>query len=223
MSGHSPATPPVWQLDFTAALGRGPGRFELHVNRQLSSRRTALVGPSGSGKSLFLQTLAGLVRAERGRVMFGAEPLQDTARGLWVPPQQRGLGYMFQDYALFPHLTVAQNLAAGRRRGWLNPPRRRHDPEVEAWLDRLGLRDTAGLYPHQISGGQAQRTALGRTLLARPRALLLDEPFSALDPALRRELGSELLALLDSLDLPVILVTHDHAEAERLMDEVVTL
>lgn len=223
MSRHVSATPPVWQLDFTAALGQGPGRFELHVHWQLTSRRTALVGPSGSGKSLLLQTLAGLVRAERGRILFGTETLQDTAQGLWVPPQRRRLGYMFQDYALFPHLTVAQNLAAGGQRGWLNPPRRRHDPEVEAWLDRLGLREIAGLYPHQISGGQAQRTALGRTLLARPRALLLDEPFSALDPALRRELGSELFALIQQLSLPVILVTHDHAEAERLMDEVVTL
>ena len=215
--------PPVWDLEFTAALGRGPGRFRLTVRRQLWQRRTALVGPSGSGKSLLLQTLAGLIRAEQGRLAFGGESLQDTAQGLWVPPQRRRLGYMFQDYALFPHLTVAQNLAAGRRRGWLNPPRRVRDPQVDVWLDRLGLRRAADLYPHQISGGQAQRTALGRTLLAGPRALLLDEPFSALDPALRLELSHELLALLGSLDLPVILVTHDPAEAERLTDEVVEL
>ncbi|WP_261665083.1 ATP-binding cassette domain-containing protein [Deinococcus sp. Marseille-Q6407] len=215
--------PPVWDLQFTATLGRGPGRFELQVDRQLRERRTALVGPSGSGKSLLLQTLAGLVRARQGRLAFEGEVLQDTSAGLWVPPQQRQLGYMFQDYALFPHLTVAQNIASGQQRGWLNPPRRVRDPQVSRWLDRLGLRPAADLYPHQISGGQAQRTALARTLLARPRALLLDEPFSALDPALRRGLGQELVAVLDDLDLPVILVTHDPQEAEQLMREVITL
>lgn len=214
---------PVWDLNFVSALGRGPDRFVLEVCRHSHAARVAVSGPSGIGKSLLLQTISGLVRADRGYVRLSGETLQDTAQDIWRPPQQRRVGYMFQNYALFPHLTVAQNVAFGTRQGWLNPRRGELDRQVTTWLDRLELSRVAGLYPHQISGGQAQRTALARTLMASPRALLLDEPFAALDPSLRLTLGAELLSVLDELSLPILLVTHDPAEAERLMDEVWTL
>ena len=128
---------------------------------------------------------------------------------------------MFQDYALFPQLSVRQNIAVATRRGWINPPRRLRDAAVERWLETFALHSVADHLPHQISGGQRQRTALARALLNQPGALLLDEPFAALDRGLRQRLREDLADLQRRLQLPMLLITHDDDDVRVLADEVV--
>jgi molybdate transport system ATP-binding protein len=180
---------------------------------------TVLFGPSGSGKTTVLRCLAGLERPARGFIRFGEEIWFDAERGLSLPPQRRDIGYVFQEYALFPHLTVARNLAYGL--GGL--PARERGRRVAEMLDLLGLGGLEGRYPAQLSGGERQRVALGRALVRRPRLLLLDEPLSALDAPTREQLRRELRRLLAALVVPALLVTHDRLEALALGDRVVVL
>ena len=155
-----------------------------------------------------------------GRVLY------DSAAGIDLSPQQRRLAFVFQDYALFPHLTVRQNIAFARQprgRGWLNPTRGVADAAVDRWVEAFHLQAVAGHYPHQISGGQRQRTALARALVNDPAALLLDEPFAALDKGLRQHLRDELRELQAQLRIPMLLITHDDDDVRLLADEVVHL
>jgi sulfate transport system ATP-binding protein len=179
----------------------------------------ALLGPSGSGKTTLLRILAGLEVPEEGKVWFGK---RDVTRD---QPASRGIGFVFQQYALFGHMTVAQNIAFG-----LNVMKRSQRPSRSATRDRveelLGLVQLSGLgkrYPNQLSGGQRQRVALARALARDPRILLLDEPFGALDAKVRRELRVALRQIHDELGLTSIFVTHDHEEAFTLADRVALL
>lgn len=204
---------------FTIRYRRGPeiaGDLRLPLGRR---HVTALLGPSGSGKTTILRCLAGLERPAAGSIRAGGAVWFDSARRLFLTPQQRDIGFLFQDYALFPHLSVADNLGYGLR--GLDPKTRLE--RIDELLERFHLTLLRDRRPREISGGQQQRTALARALARKPRLLLLDEPLSALDSALRREMRGELDALLDSLDIPVLLVTHDEEEAEALADEVVQL
>jgi len=149
--------------------------------------------------------------------------LYASAERVKLSPQQRRLAYVFQDYALFPHLTVRQNIAFACRRGWTNPPRRVRDDAVERWIEAFGLQSVAGHYPHQVSGGQRQRTALARSLTNEPAALLLDEPFAALDKGLRQRLREDLAALQHELGIPMLMITHDDEDVRLLADQVVHL
>src|SRR5947199_2745770 len=178
---------------------------------------TVLFGPSGSGKSTTLRCLAGLDRPERGTILFGDEIWSDAARGIFLPPQRRRIGYLFQDYALFPHLRVAQNVGYGLGK-IATPERRRRVEEITTLLGLAGLEDR---YPRQLSGGQQQRVALARALVCRPRLLLLDEPLSALDAPSREHLRRQLRHWLVELRMSTILVTHDRIEALALGDHVV--
>ena len=180
---------------------------------------TVLFGPSGSGKSTTLRCLAGLDRPERGTIRFGDEIWSDAVRGTFLPPQRRRIGYLFQDYALFPHLRVAQNIGYGLRKV-AAPERRQRIEEITALLGLVGLEDH---YPRQLSGGQQQRVALARALVCRPRLLLLDEPLSALDAPTREHLRRQLRDWLVELRISTILVTHDRIEALALGDHVVVL
>lgn len=193
-------------------MGRG---FELDVAFETEARRTVIYGPSGAGKSLTLQAVAGLLRPDAGRIVLGGDTLFDSEAGVDLPARARRLGYLFQDYALFPRLNVRQNIAFGLRRGWLNPSRRAADAAVAHWLGLFELDRVAEQKPHELSGGQRQRTALARALVNEPRALLLDEPFSALDPALRERMRDELQALLDRIAIPMLMITHDPEDLAR--------
>jgi molybdate transport system ATP-binding protein len=180
---------------------------------------TVLFGPSGSGKTTVLRCLAGLDRPDRGHIRFGDEAWFDAGQGVYLPPQRRDIGYLFQEYALFPHLTVAANLAYGLSEVGRSERRQR----VQEMADLLGLSGLEGRYPRQLSGGQQQRVALGRALVRRPRLLLLDEPLSALDAPSREQLRRELRGLLAARRVPTVLVTHDRVEALSLGDAAVVL
>jgi molybdate transport system ATP-binding protein len=211
----------TWQVQLAKRLQHAGRVFELDVAFASAARRLVLFGPSGAGKTMTLKMIAGITRPDRGRVVLGTSVLHDSAARVWLSPQARRLGLVFQDYALFPHLTVRQNIAFARRRGWRNPGRDTNDEPVQRWIEAFHLEAVADHHPHQISGGQRQRTALARALVAEPAALLLDEPFAALDRALRERLRAELRELLATLQLPMLLITHDDDDVKALADEVV--
>jgi len=177
----------------------------------------ALFGPSGAGKSLTLQCLAGLIRPDRGRIVVDGEIFFDSAAGINVPPQRRRLGYVFHGYALFPHLSVEDNVGYGLR----NRPRDERRRRVGEVLERLDLGGLARRRPRELSGGQQQRVALGRALAVDPSLLLLDEPLSALDAPLRRQLRRELADIVRDWRKTTVLVTHDLSEAFQLADRIV--
>jgi len=179
----------------------------------------ALVGPSGSGKTLTLQCIAGLIAPDSGRIVSAGRTLFDSAGRIDLPPQQRRIGYVFQGYALFPHMTVAQNIAYGVPRG--TEGRNEASERTKRIIDRLGLSPLGSRYPSELSGGQQQRVALARALATDPDVLLLDEPFSALDAPLRRELSTELSQTLREWGKIAVLVTHDLPEAYQIADMVV--
>ena len=175
----------------------------------------ALAGPSGAGKTSVLRIVAGLLRPEAGHVTCGGERWLDTARDLDLPPERRGCGFLFQGYALFPHLSASENVAYG-----LSGSRRARRTRAVALLERFGAAPLADARPRELSGGERQRVALARALARRPRALLLDEPLSALDTRTRAAAARELAAAIVSADVPTLLVTHDFTEASLLADEV---
>ena len=214
----------IWDVTLRKQLRHDDSRFDLDVSFASDASRLVLFGPSGAGKTQTLKMLAGIVRPDRGRVDIAGRVLYDSATGVNLTPQQRRLAYMFQDYALFPHLSVRQNIAFARQRpgrGWLNPPRDIADEAVERWIAAFHLQAIAGHYPHQISGGQRQRTALARALVLEPTALLLDEPFAALDHGLRQALREELRELQAQVGLPMLLITHNEDDVKALAEEVV--
>ena len=180
---------------------------------------TVVFGPSGSGKTTVLRCLAGLVRPERGSIRFADHVWFDADRGIHLRPQQRGVGFLFQDYALFPHLTVERNIEFGLGRVSAGERRTR----VATLLELLGLSGLENRYPRQLSAGQQQRVALARAVAPRPRLLLLDEPLSALDTPTRQTLRGELRGILIEIDTPAVIVTHDPIEAVSLADQAVVL
>lgn len=207
-------------IQISRRMVSGDRHFQLDAAFTSSSKRIALFGPSGAGKSLTLRAVAGLLRPDAGRIEINGRVLFDSQAGICLPAQARRVAYLFQDYALFPHLTVAQNIAFGLRRGWRNPPRREVGPEAKRWVDAFELGAIVGSYPGELSGGQKQRVALARALMLQPDILLLDEPFSALDAHLRGRMRQELSALQRQLDVPMLLITHDPADVDALADEV---
>lgn len=180
---------------------------------------TALFGPSGCGKTTVLRCLAGLERPQQGRIVWGSDVWLDGRRGIHRNPAERNIGFLFQEYALFPHLTVAQNVAYGLRR----QAAAERLPIVKNLLDRFEIGGLQQRYPHEISGGQQQRVALARTLARQPRLLLLDEPLSALDTALREQMRRELRSLLSDFAIPMFLVTHDRQEVIALADHLIVM
>jgi molybdate transport system ATP-binding protein len=195
------------------------GALALEV--RLAAERTPLVvaGPNGAGKTTLLLMILGALRPRAGRVALGGVTLFDAAAGIDAPTEERRIGFVPQNYALFPHLSVLENVAYGL--GHLR--RRDRRDRARAALDAAGLASLAARRPHQISGGEAQQVALARALAAAPRALLLDEPLAALDVALRAAVRRRLAEHLASLDLPTVVVTHDRADADALGGDVAVM
>ena len=204
-----------------------PGReapFHLGIRLEMpeDSRTLVLFGASGSGKTLTLHCLAGLVRPDAGRIVVDGNVLYDSEQGICVPARRRRIGYMFQDYALVPHLSVLHNVAyagTGLLPWRLNGEQRTWAMDL---LERLGIAHLARLYPGNLSGGQKQRVALARALGTRPSLLLLDEPFSALDPLLRERLRGEIQEILAAFAIPAVIISHDPEDVDAFAGTLVT-
>ena len=184
--------------------------FHLHMTFDSDAEITVLYGTSGAGKTLTLQAIAGLMRPDSGRIAVDDRVLFDSATAIDVPARKRHVGLVFQDYALFPHLTVLQNVAFARKRSWSN--RYALDDETKAILASVHLESFARAYPSDLSGGQRQRVALARAIASRPRLLLLDEPISALDSDLRAKLRAELIDIRQRAGIPMLIITHDASD-----------
>ncbi len=195
------------------------GRFNLEVDVEIRGRITAILGPSGAGKTSLLDLIAGLRSPERAYIRLGDELLADTTGNVFVPPHRRGIGYVPQDLALFPHLSVRQNLLYGRRHGPVNDPLF----GFEHVVDVLDIRPLVARNVDSLSGGEKQRVALARALLTIPRLLLLDEPLANLDSSLKNKIIPYLARIRDEFQVPMLYVTHDRYEAVALADEVVVL
>jgi len=194
-------------------------RVSLDVDVTIGAGLTALLGPSGAGKTSVLNVIAGLLKPDQATVTLDGTTLADTGRGRWTPPHARRMGYVFQESRLFPHLTVRQNLGFGR---WFSrtTPEGIGTEEVVALLD---LEPLMSRHPSRLSGGEQRRVALGRALLSRPRLLLLDEPLGSVDVEKRQEILPYLDRLITELKLPMIYVTHDRAEIEDRATQVVLM
>lgn len=198
-----------------------PGKlrdFGVDVGFMAPPGVTVIFGPSGSGKTTILQCIAGLLRPDEGVISIDGERVFDSARNVDSPPQQRRVGYVFQDLALFPHMTSAENIAFGIRGNGSGKV-----GMVRDIMERFSVTHAAEHRPGEISGGERQRVALARALVTEPRLLLLDEPFSALDDALKTEIMGDLKKWLEQHQIPVLLVTHDRTEAEALGGRMLAL
>jgi molybdate transport system ATP-binding protein len=211
------------KVDISKTLRSDTRTFQLDVRFESASPRVVIYGPSGAGKSQLLKAVAGLMTPDRGRIELAGRSLFNSNGGVDVASQQRRVGYLFQDYALFPHLNVRQNIGFGLQRGWRNPLSRVEGQSIGYWLQAFELEHVAQQYPHQLSGGQRQRVALARALAPQPSALLLDEPFAALDPGLRARMRAELDALQRRLAIPMMLITHDREDVSVFGDHVLRM
>ncbi len=194
-------------------------QFSLDLEFQASAGVTVLFGPSGAGKTLLLDSIAGFIRPDEGRILVENDILYDGASGVHLTPQARNCGYVFQKYALFPHMTLRENLefAAERR------PRLERHRRVNEMIEKFRLADSAARRPHEVSGGQRQRCSIARALIGAPRLLLLDEPSQGLDAPLRVELYQILRQVREEFKTPMLLVSHDLTECFELGDQMIVL
>ncbi|HEV3451192.1 MAG TPA: ABC transporter ATP-binding protein [Acidimicrobiia bacterium] len=207
-------------LDADLDLQLGTLNLSVTVDAQ-PGETVVLLGPNGAGKTTLLGALAGLLAIDRGNITLDGKSLDDPAHKIWVPPERRPIGVVFQDNLLFPHLSALENVAFGLRgHGARRSEARR---EARTWLERMGLAGHVNARPRQLSGGQAQRVALARALVRSPRLLLLDEPLAALDATTRLDIRRDLRGHLDTFAGPRILVTHDPIDAMILADRVIVL
>ncbi|MGE4548204.1 MAG: sulfate/molybdate ABC transporter ATP-binding protein [Intestinibacillus sp.] len=204
------------QVDIRKTLGR----FTLDVHLEAGDEPVALLGASGSGKSMTLKCIAGIERPDEGRIVLDGITLFDSARKIALPPQKRRVGLLFQSYALFPNMTVAQNVRAGLGASLKKDERRER---VQTLLDAFYLNGLENRLPSQLSGGQQQRVALARILLSEPRILMLDEPFSALDSYLRWQLEQTMADVISSFGGTTLLVSHNRDEAYHLCDKIAVI
>lgn len=203
-------------MSLYAKIEKNYGKFRLDVEFSSESGVLGLLGASGCGKSLTLRCIAGIERPDAGRIVLNGRVLFDSAEKIDLPPQERRVGYLFQQYALFPNMTVEKNIAAGAH----SLPKQERDRAVAAMMERMQISDLRGKYPAQLSGGQQQRAALARILINEPEALLLDEPFSALDAHLRDKMQREVMAIVRDFGKTTLLVSHSRDEVYRMADEI---
>ncbi|WPB56689.1 sulfate/molybdate ABC transporter ATP-binding protein [Xylophilus sp. GOD-11R] len=205
-------------VDLQLSVSDEHRRFDLAVRFVTDVPFAALYGPSGSGKSLTLQAIAGLLRPARGHVRLDGRTLYDSAAGIDLAPAARRIGYLFQDYALFPHLTVFDNVAFGLTSAWRPRLAAADRARVDDLLASFGLAEVARSRPRHLSGGQRQRVALARALACEPQVLLLDEPFAALNPMLRSDLRRDLADVRRRRGIPALMITHDIEDVLELAD-----
>lgn len=208
----------MMDIDIKLSVADGRRRFDLAAKFTADVPFAALYGPSGSGKTLTLQAIAGLLRPSKGHIRLGGRTLFDAQRGINLPAPDRRIGYLFQHYALFPHLSVRENIAFGLKSWCHRRLSATENDHVQALLDSFGLAATANSRPETLSGGQQQRVALARALACQPQVLLLDEPFAALHPALRHDLRRELAGALKQWAIPALMVTHNLDDVMALAD-----
>ena len=206
-------------MSFDVKVCRALGEITIDREFKVGSGLTVLFGPSGSGKTSILNMIAGLLCPDKGYIAVGGVTVFDSGRGVNLPPDARHIGYVFQDGRLFPHRRVRANLLYGyrlatRHERWLEP---------EQAIDFLGIQHLLDRWPGSLSGGEAQRVAIGRALLAGPRALLMDEPLSSLDERRREEIIGVVERIRDELNIPILYVTHDRTEADRLGNHFVEI
>ena len=201
-------------MALTVDIEKRMGEFHLDVRFETGNGVLSLLGASGCGKSVTLKCIAGIERPDRGRIVLNGVTLFDSERHVDLPPQKRRVGYLFQQYALFPNMTVRQNIRCGVRE------REGADAAVDGIIRKMHLEGLEKLRPRQLSGGQQQRVALARILVNRPEVLLLDEPFSALDSHLRLQLEQEVREIIRDFGKPVLFVSHDREEVFRLTDRI---
>jgi molybdate transport system ATP-binding protein len=209
------------EVDIRKTLQSGDRRFELEAAFSSQDDLTVIFGASGSGKSLTIQAIAGLVAPEQGRIVVGGKILFDSHLGIDLPARKRGVGYLFQDYALFPHLTVRENIAYPLKKAWHLTLSSDEREEVDEIMASFEISHLAESYPAELSGGQKQRVALARAMIKKPSVLLLDEPFSALDSMLRHRMRMELLEIRQRFAVPLVVITHDPADVEVFADTLV--
>ncbi|MBV7536529.1 ATP-binding cassette domain-containing protein [Duganella sp. sic0402] len=212
-----------FKVDIHKTLRAGGREFQLRARFESASKRVVVFGSSGAGKSQMMKAVAGLMTPDSGRIELAGRCLFDSAAGVNLPPQRRNVAYLFQDYALFPHLNVRQNIGFGLQRGWRNPLARVDGEAIRYWMEAFELEQVAEQFPHQLSGGQRQRVALARALAPQPQALLLDEPFAALDPGLRERMRAELATLQRRLDIPMLMITHDPEDVRAFGEHVLRM
>lgn len=191
--------------------------FELDIEFSLDKEILVLWAPSGAGKTTILHCLAGLFTPTSGNIILNNRVLYSSEQGINIPTRERNIGYLFQDYALFPHLTVRENVTYGPK------SKKKRNVDIMPLLESMGINHLIDRYPHQISGGEKQRVALARALILRPGLLLLDEPLSALDKNMRVNLRKEIKVLNKKWQIPFIVVTHDEEEARFLGDRILQL
>ncbi|MDO5690229.1 MAG: ATP-binding cassette domain-containing protein [Tissierellia bacterium] len=198
-------------------LNRKIGGFQLDLSFISSKRIVSVLGASGSGKSMTLKCVSGLVKPDRGVVHVDDSIYFDSEKGINLPTRERRIGFLFQNYALFPHMSAIENIKFGIREG-------KHKEQIaERMLKDFYLEDLGDRYPSQLSGGQKQRVALARILATDPSLILLDEPFSALDGALRRRMEDEIIGKIREFDIPILFVSHDRNETYRISEDVLIL
>jgi molybdate transport system ATP-binding protein len=207
------------RVDIRKTLRSHGREFKLDASFEAEHDCTVVFGPSGSGKSLTMQCIAGLVKPDEGRIQIGERVLFDSKSGIDLRPQLRNVGFVFQDYALFPHLTVEKNIAFGLERSVTSNADA--SARVQEFLTLFELEPLARSYPRNLSGGQRQRVALARALIRRPDLLLLDEPLSALDPLLRGRVRRELADMQLRFKVPMLVITHDPADVEAFAENLV--
>jgi molybdate transport system ATP-binding protein len=203
------------RVDIRKTLRSSDREFRLEASFSAEHDRIVVFGPSGSGKSITMQCIAGLLRPDAGRIEIGDRVLFDAQAGIDVPPQSRNVGFVFQDYALFPHLSVEKNVGFGLKNSGDAAAR------ITQFLELFELTPLARSLPHSLSGGQRQRVALARALIRQPDLLLLDEPLSALDPLLRERMRNELAQTQRRFSVPMLLITHDPADIETFAENLV--
>ena len=213
----------LWDVSVQKKFSSAHRQFEINLSFQSNAKRLVLFGPSGAGKTQLLKMLSGLTTPDSGHIRFAHIDLFNASKQICQTPQERALAYVFQEYALFPHLTVRQNISFSLQKSLFNPGKQFVHAEVDKWLNKFQLSPLANQYPHQLSGGQSQRVALARALVMQPRAILLDEPFSALDEHLRQTLRQELNEVQALMDIPMILISHNPDDVKSFGDDIIEI